>query len=153
MNAVPFRVEGPEALPAARTEAVLRRLPSWFGREESLQEYAQHAACLPCFAIFVQARLVGFASLRQHFDAAWEIDCLALDPDLHGQGLGRRLLEACEKWLVAQGASLVQVKTLAATHKSPEYAATRAFYARMDLLLARKGNASSARCLMHDAAA
>lgn len=57
--------------------------------------------------------------------------------DLHhlaaqrGTGIGRHLHGHVEGWLRGQGAQVLQVKTLAPAHPSPEYAETRQFYAAM----------------------
>jgi hypothetical protein len=41
------------------------------------------------------------------------------------------LQEHAERWLASQGARILQVKTIAATAPSPEYAETRRFYAAL----------------------
>lgn len=40
-------------------------------------------------------------------------------------------MKQTEAWAYAQGARFMQVKTLADSHPSPEYAQTRAFYTRL----------------------
>ena len=45
-----------------------------------------------------------------------------------GRGIGRALIEEVSAWSGAQGGQFLQVKTIAASHPSPEYAQTRAFY-------------------------
>ena len=109
-------------------EGILRTLPKWFGDEASLQEYARATAHQPSFVVSRQGRAVGFLSLQAHFPGSWEVTCVAMDAEHRGQGLGKRLHEHVEQWLLGQGASLLQVKTLAASHPSAEYAETRAFY-------------------------
>jgi GNAT superfamily N-acetyltransferase len=109
-------------------ERVLRTLPGWFGVEDSLLEYARNTNHLTTFVAKAAGGVVAYISLQQHFRAAWEVNCIAVDAAHRGQGLGKRLHERAEDWLKVQGAGLVQVKTLAASHPSPEYAQTRAFY-------------------------
>jgi ribosomal protein S18 acetylase RimI-like enzyme len=109
-------------------ERILRTLPQWFGDEESLLSYAHATAHQPTFVVSRQGQAVGFLSLQAHFPASWEVTCIAVDAQHRGQGLGKRLHDHVEQWLVGQGARVLQVKTLAASHPSTDYAQTRAFY-------------------------
>lgn len=122
---------GPKLDMAADCEAVLRSLPMWFGVEASLVEYVDDSAKLPGFALFDSEGPQGFLSLKQHGPLAWEITCIGVHARARGRGLGRQLVAQAEAWLVGQGARFLQVKTLADTHPSPEYAQTRAFYAAL----------------------
>jgi hypothetical protein len=45
--------------------------------------------------------------------------------------LGRALVQALERDLIAAGVSLLQVKTLGPSHPDPSYARTRLFYEAM----------------------
>jgi len=123
-----MHIIGPHLNRAPECEAVLRSLPLWFGIEESLRAYVEATTTMPTFAIEDGPRLVGFLTLRKHFPAAWEIHCIAVAGDLRGRGHGSALLAHAEAWLVTQGAEFLQVKTVAATVSSSEYAETREFY-------------------------
>ena len=127
------RILGPKLDAAAQCEAVLRSLPAWFGIEEALLMYARDSAVLPTFAIATggEGQVAGFVSLAQHFPAAWEVRCLAVHTDVRGHGHGHALLAHAERWLVAQGARWLQVKTIAAAHPDAGYAQTRAFYEQL----------------------
>ncbi len=109
-------------------ERVLRTVPQWFGVEESLLEYAANTATLATFVAEDDGLIVGFVSLRQHFTASWEVDCIAVEGERRNQGIGRALHARAEDWLRGQGVELLQVKTLADTHPSIEYGETRKFY-------------------------
>jgi GNAT superfamily N-acetyltransferase len=122
---------GPKLDAATQCEAVLRSLPAWFGIEASLLMYARDSALLPGFAMAHGARLTGFISLQRHFDASWEVHCIAVHADARGHGHGRALLAHAERWLVDQGANWLQVKTIAASRPHAGYAQTRAFYERL----------------------
>ena len=126
-----MRITGPTLDASATVERILRTLPRWFGIESALQEYVADARRLPTFVAHEGDAEHGFITLRQHHAAAWEVHCLGVALPARGQGIGRRLQAQAEAWLRAQGARVVQVKTLADTHPSPEYAETRAFYAAM----------------------
>ena len=56
---------------------------------------------------------------------------LGLLPAYHRQGLGRRLVDVCERWLASEGVEYVQVKTIAPSKDCKPYAQTRAFYLSM----------------------
>ena len=123
-----MRFAGPLTGIQLECERVLRTLPRWFGIEESLLEYARNTVHLPTFAVEAPEGIVGFVSLQKHFEAAWEVNCMAIAMHHRGRGLGKELHRRAEEWLVSHGASMLQVKTLASTHPSPEYAETRKFY-------------------------
>lgn len=123
-----MQIIGPNLQRARDCEAVLRTLPKWFGIEHALVTYVADTTKLPTFALDDGARLAGFLTLRQHFTGAWEIHCLAIAADSRGRGLGSTLLAHCESWLRERGAQWLQVKTVAGTSPSPEYAQTRKFY-------------------------
>ena len=119
---------GPGLNARTECEAVLRSLPMWFGIEDSLVMYADDTLRLPTFASLEGDRITGFISLTKHFEHAWEIHCIAVHADQRNHGHGRALVAYAESWLAAQGVTLLQVKTIAETSASLEYAETRAFY-------------------------
>ena len=120
-------IAGPTIAPQAHVERILRSLPQWFGIEASLMEYVADSGRFPTF-FAESAQPVGFLTVRQHFIGSWEVHCVAVHAAHRGQGVGRHLHQAVERWLQGQGAQVLQVKTLAAEHPSPEYAETRRFY-------------------------
>ncbi len=124
------RITGPSQHRQQELEAILRTLPGWFGIEESLVAYARDTIVLPTFVAELEQRALGFITLREHFTGSWEVSCMAVAAHARGRGLGTALLEHAEAWAASRGGRYLQVKTLAATHPSPEYAETRAFYER-----------------------
>ena len=123
-----MEIIGPELARPGDCEAVLRSLPMWFGIERALLMYARDSATMPTFALSDGRHLVGFLTLREHFPEAWDIHCVAVRADARGQGHGSRLLAHAEAWLRERGVRFLQVKTVAATSSSKEYAETREFY-------------------------
>ncbi len=121
------RITGPVQHRQDELEAILRTLPEWFGIEESLMAYARDTLELPTFVVELGQHALGFISLREHFRVSWEVSCMAVAAEARGRGLGTALLEHAERWAISQGARYLQVKTLAASHPSPEYRETRAF--------------------------
>jgi GNAT superfamily N-acetyltransferase len=73
--------------------------------------------------------IVGFVTIREHFPEAWEVHCIAVQAAQRRHGLGRALHAHVERWLSERGARVLQVKTMAESNPSPEYAETRRFYA------------------------
>jgi GNAT superfamily N-acetyltransferase len=122
-------ISGPETGVSAQCEKVLRTLPLWFGIESSLLMYVRDAEKFPTFVARMDDELVGFVTVREHFAEAWEVHCIAVEASRRNHGVGRALHAHAERWLSARGARVLQVKTLADTHPSPEYAETRRFYA------------------------
>ena len=116
---------------AAACEAIGRALPAWFGIEEGLEDLRRCAETQEGIVAVANGDVIGFVTLTRHFPETWEITWMAVHPDCHRQGVGRRLVEAAVERCRAEGATTLLVKTLADTHPSPEYAQTRAFYAAM----------------------
>lgn len=57
----------------------------------------------------------------------WDLYWIAVDPALHGRGIGRELMRAAEERVAREGARLLVVET----SDKASYAATRAFYERL----------------------
>jgi GNAT superfamily N-acetyltransferase len=108
--------------------ALLRELPEWFGIDEAIEEYVTRSAQLPSYTAVLDGEPVGVLVLEQHSDRVAELYVLATARRLHRRGIGRALVAAAERDLARGGTTYVQVKTLGASHPSPEYAATRRFY-------------------------
>lgn len=115
--------------PAA--EQILRSLPMWFGQEESTLEYIRDTSQYPTWVAVEGDTFCGFITLQQHYPQACEIHCIAVHAANRTTGVGRALVQGAEAWAHAQGTRFMQVKTLADSHPSPEYAQTRAFYKRL----------------------
>lgn len=70
-------------------------------------------------------------------DATYDLYWIAVDPAIHGQGVGRALLSACEKDVRRRGGRLLLIET----EGTPAYESTRRFYLRAGYLeLARIPN-------------
>ena len=123
-----MQIIGPVLDERAQCEEILRSLPMWFGIEPALVMYADDSVRLPTFAAVEGAKLIGFISLRQHFPRAWDVHCIAVRAESRNKGFGKALMAHAERWLGQQGVTLLQVKTVAASSPSKEYALTREFY-------------------------
>jgi ribosomal protein S18 acetylase RimI-like enzyme len=122
-----LRIESEGSRPEV-VDSLLRELPEWFGIDEAIEEYVTRSAQLPTYTAILDGEPVGVLVLEHHSDRVAELYVLATARRLHRRGIGRALLEAAERDLARAGTTYVQVKTLGASHDSPEYAATRRFY-------------------------
>ena len=77
-------------------------------------------------AVDEDERVLGYACYghKPHTAADWDLYWIAVDPALHGRGVGKRLLAASEEAARAAGGA----RMLAHTEAKASYAATRAFY-------------------------
>ncbi|MGC4190787.1 MAG: GNAT family N-acetyltransferase [Thermomicrobiales bacterium] len=115
--------------------ALAHTLPEWFGNADGLRQMRTSLHTDRGFVIReADDALIGFVTMTHPFPATWEIAWLAVAPSQHRRGLGRTLIDAVVKQARAEGGCMLVVKTLSAAHPSPEYAATRAFYARLGFL-------------------
>jgi len=117
---------------------LLTALPDWFGIESSNAGYVASAATLPTYLAWpadsgrgTDRGAVGVLLSERHFPAAAEIHLMAVEPELRRHGVGRALVEALERDLVADGVRLLQVKTLGPSYPDAGYEQTRRFYLGM----------------------
>lgn len=75
-------------------------------------------------------RLVGFACYGPTpcTEGTWDLYWIAVHPAGHRQGVGRALMDACERAIAAAGGRLVVVET----SSREDYGPTRAFYQAID---------------------
>ncbi len=118
---------GPSTSSSAHVERILRSLPQWFGIEASLRQYVSDSARHPTF-VAIADEPVAFMTVRQQFPRSWELHCIAVEAAHRDKGIGRLLHRHVEAWLAERQVDVLQVKTLAPSHPSAEYALTRGFY-------------------------
>ena len=109
-------------------EPILRSLPEWFGIESALQTYVESINVLPTFVAVKGKQPIGFLTVKQHNEYAAEIFVMAVHPNSHRLGIGRRLVGVAERAMRDRGIEYFQVKTLGTLHPDHHYAATRKFY-------------------------
>jgi len=125
---IEISIAGPLLDRARECEVILRSLPEWFGIEESIVDYVREIKSLPTFVALHDDQVIGFISLKVHFDRSAEMYVLGLLSEYHRQGIGRRLVDAAEVFLRRTEVAFLQVKTLSGSHSSEHYARTRRFY-------------------------
>ena len=107
---------------------ILAALPQWFGIPEAVDNYVAGVESLPMYVARNEGEDVGFVTLKFHTPAAAEIYVTGIIPSWHRRGVGRMLFAAAEEVALRRGVQFLTVKTLAADHPDPHYAATRRFY-------------------------
>ncbi len=109
----------------ASVERLLRALPEWFGLEDPIVQYVRDAESAPTYLATDcgTGEVVGVILMHRHYPEAAEIHLMAVDPQWHRRGVGRALVEAVERDLVASGARMLQVKTLGPSEPDEHYAA------------------------------
>lgn len=110
----------------SRCVAINRSLPAWFGLEDGLAEAEEYLREHRGLVALREGEIIGYLTWHEHFAGSAEVSWMAVDPGHHRAGVGRGLIARLEALLSSD--SLLSVKTLADTHPSPEYAATRSFY-------------------------
>ncbi len=110
------------------TEQVLRDLPEWFGIEESLLEYVQNVRKHPFYLAYVDDIPAGFISVDLNNGITAEIYVMGIYRRFHKRGVGRSLVKHIHEILLAQGFSLLLVKTLGESFPNEDYRKTRKFY-------------------------
>jgi ribosomal protein S18 acetylase RimI-like enzyme len=116
------------------TRALLDALPDWFGIPEANAHYVEESRTLPTVAALHDGEVVGVCLLKRHFPEAAEIELLAVRPDLHRLGVGRRLVAGAEADLRRDGVRVLQVKTRGPSDYYEPYARTLAFYEALGFL-------------------
>lgn len=112
----------------AATDRLLRALPDWFGIEDAVAGYVRAAERLPGYLARGADGVVGVLLVERHAVDRAEIHLLAVAPERHRAGIGRRLVEAAVAGLRADGVRTLEVRTLGPSDPSEHYARTRAFY-------------------------
>jgi GNAT superfamily N-acetyltransferase len=136
----PWIVSTGEQAPEA-VAALLATVPEWFGIEESNTGYIESARHLATYlarprspeelAHGAKPEPAGVLLANRHFPGAAEIHLMVVARSAHRRGAGRALVTALERDLVADGVTLLQVKTLGPSHPDAGYAKTRRFYEAM----------------------
>lgn len=104
---------------------LLQANPHHFGIPDAIEEYSHKAKKQ---VVFSDKERKCVLSLIVHSPKVIEIDAMAVHPQYHQQGFGRCLINQCIIYGRALGASILLVKTLAASHPDSYYAKTRKFY-------------------------
>ena len=116
---------------AEYTNNILRKLPEWFGIEESIQEYVNTVHKYPYWAAFENNICIGFFSGTIHYNRTGDIYVCGIDPKYHRRGIGTLLYKKLEEYFIKNDCEYVMVKTISDTDTDANYAKTRAFYKKI----------------------
>lgn len=109
---------------------ILRRLPEWFGIEESLVEYVQCVKETDFYAYFSSDTPIGFISIKSNNCYTAEIYVIGILKEYQNKGIGKMLMTHAELILKQYEYKLLMVKTLGESHPDKYYKATRQFYTK-----------------------
>jgi len=110
---------------------ILRALPSWFGVEASIVDYVKKVRSMPFYAAFDGDIAVGFVALKVHNPFTVEVYVMGVLQNYHRKGIGKQLIECCEKYCIVNNMDYLTVKTLDESRESKSYRKTRLFYRSM----------------------
>ncbi len=111
-------------------ERLLRSLPDWFGIEHAVRQYVEDARTKPTYLAVDNdtSEVIGALLITRHFPESAEMHLLAVDPAQHRRGIGSALARQFEDDMRADGARLLEVKSLGPSLPDESYGRTLAFY-------------------------
>lgn len=115
-------------------ERILRALPDWFGIEEAICQYTAEVQRHPMVGVRHNRTIIAFASLKHHYRTMAEIYVMGILPQYHRRGIGKQLIQYCERLLKTKQVRFLTVKTVGPTRENKAYAATRKFYESVGFL-------------------
>ena len=107
---------------------ILRKLPDWFGVEESLQDYVNTVYKYSFWAAFDKEKCIGFFSGKIHHNRTGDIYVCGVDPEYHGKGIGTSLFNELEGYCKRNNCEYIIVKTVDETDSQKAYGKTVKFY-------------------------
>ena len=110
---------------------ILRSLPDWFGIDASIVDYVEKVRSMPFFAVIDGDKVIGFVAIKVHNPYTAEICVMGILQEYHRQGIGKRLVDSCEKYCTDNNYEYLTVKTLDESRESESYKKTRLFYQSM----------------------
>ena len=126
-------VEQPDEKTAI-TLKIMHSLPAWFSPTEDIEKKAIIHRNYPFFAAYDDGAPIGFVALKIHNQYTADIFVLGVSEHYHRQGIGRRLIEAAERYCMDNGYLCLTVKTLDSSVEYEPYEKTRAFYQKMGFI-------------------
>lgn len=126
-----YLIEGPDPGKGSLCQPIIEDLPDWFGIPLVNQKYTREIDQLPTFVAFFHGTPVGFLTLKEHTQSAAEIYVMGVRRAEHRKGIGRLLIQACQRYLVNRQVEFLQVKTLSNSQPDENFARTRDFYQAM----------------------
>ena len=116
---------------SAICNSILRALPDWFEVESSIVDYSKQVKDMPFYIAECDTKAIGFVAIKIHTKYAAEICVMGVLKEYHGQGVGKKLVECCEKYCLDNKIEFLTAKTLDESRGCDEYKKTRLFYQSM----------------------
>ena len=113
---------------------ILRALTDWFGNVDAVNDYAAKVQQMPFYAAYDDDEVVGFAAIKEHNEYTSEICVMGVLTEYHRQGVGSKLIAACEADCNSKAKIYLTVKTLDASAEYEPYHRTRDFYRAMGFM-------------------
>ena len=107
---------------------ILRALPNWFGLESGIVSYVEQVQTMPFYVAFDKTDPIGFVAIKTHNPFTAEVCVMGILKEYHRQGIGKQLIEICEKYCQENKMEFLTVKTLDSSRESKSYEKTRLFY-------------------------
>jgi ribosomal protein S18 acetylase RimI-like enzyme len=107
---------------------ILGTLPTWFGVSRIRRGLRGRGRTVPSVIASLDGEDIGFLTLVHHSPYASEVYVIAILPDHHRRGIGRKVLKHVEGSLARAGVEFLQVKTLSDKHPDEGDEKTRALY-------------------------
>ena len=110
---------------------ILRKLPNWFGIEESIVEYTMDSKDMIFYGAYDKDIPIGFVALKIHNEYTAEVYVMGILEKYHRSGIGTNLIEKCTSYCKDKNMEFLTVKTLDSSHTDKGYEKTRKFYKSM----------------------
>ena len=112
---------------------IIESLPEWFDLPNINEHLWKSASVLPMICASMYDKVIGYASLKNHYDCNCEIYSLGIFPEFHRQGIGKQIIKEIERYSMKNNLRYLTVKTLAERSKNQSYSSTRAFYRQVGM--------------------
>ncbi len=86
---------------------------------------------LDTYTAWVNGELVGFFSVKYHFEQSIDLYVLGIKRDFHGRGIGSQLYKLIETDMKNKKVTYIQVNTLSPKAKNKDYLLTLKFYLKI----------------------
>ena len=100
MNMNKIQIQGPSLGKSSVCEPIMRSLPKWFGKEESIIEYLEVIDVMPTILADSRNEVVGFLAVNVHNTCSAEMHVMAIRPEYHRRGIGRKLVQEAGEYLL-----------------------------------------------------